>query len=513
MDNQPVPSRRRATIIDLCFSYTSLGLTLVRTLLLIPIYLKYIPFDEYGAWLASGGLLGYFTAMDLGITAVLGQQTAVAYGKGNREQLQRLLGTGLVLMAIVAVLPLLIGVAVSPWLPAWLHIQGPAGQTLRHAFLLVSGFTGLDLLGFAAGGMMRSFQRAAVPGITQLCADIASIACTLVLVVKGYGLYGIAGGMACRSVVVGLSSLAACLYFVLRKMKLRPKWSVETARNLFGMSVYQLGAVIAGRLVHYTDGLVVGMISGPVAAGMYTLTGRGLDLVRMLTAKIGVSLSPGLAHMHGEGKSDHFRRIVLVAGLFQLALMALGTGVMVVLNQPFMRLWVGPEKYAGLALTVLLGIWNIGTLLRGGVAWEAIYAVGQIRILTAVTWLEAVLRLPLMIGLLSLAPQKLYLVPVAGIFAQVVSMAALMARPFAQAINLDRRQALGLLWDMSLVLVVPFLVVPLASLILSKPLTWPMLVVHAIGLCLVGSVGVAIVQRKMVRQMVGAVVVRVGLSR
>ncbi len=55
-DDSPAPSwakvaRRKATLVNLFFSYSSLGLTLIHGLLMVPLYLRFIDTSLYGTGL------------------------------------------------------------------------------------------------------------------------------------------------------------------------------------------------------------------------------------------------------------------------------------------------------------------------------------------------------------------------------------------------------------------------------------------------------------------------------
>ena len=76
-------SRRSATVWNAVFLYAELASLLVRNLALVPVYLHHISLAEYGAWLATAALLTYLSSMDLGLTSVLPQQLAAAYGRST----------------------------------------------------------------------------------------------------------------------------------------------------------------------------------------------------------------------------------------------------------------------------------------------------------------------------------------------------------------------------------------------------------------------------------------------
>ena len=64
-------TRTKTTQWNLFFQYTSIVLTVIWSIVLVPLYLKFIPLDIYGAWLATGNIVAWLSIMDPGLSAVL----------------------------------------------------------------------------------------------------------------------------------------------------------------------------------------------------------------------------------------------------------------------------------------------------------------------------------------------------------------------------------------------------------------------------------------------------------
>lgn len=86
--------RTRATIANLTFQYSSLVLGIIRGLVLVPLYLKFIDIKLYGAWLASGNVIVWLALMNPGLNELLRQQVAKFYGKKDWNNLGKVIGTG-----------------------------------------------------------------------------------------------------------------------------------------------------------------------------------------------------------------------------------------------------------------------------------------------------------------------------------------------------------------------------------------------------------------------------------
>jgi len=72
------PSRKAATIANLLFQYVTIGLAIIRGFLLVPLYLRYIDYRMYAAWLATGNVVSWLTIAGGKITSLVRQQVAAA---------------------------------------------------------------------------------------------------------------------------------------------------------------------------------------------------------------------------------------------------------------------------------------------------------------------------------------------------------------------------------------------------------------------------------------------------
>ena len=107
------PSRKRATILQALGGYVNTGIIILQGLLLMPLYIRYLGADTYGLWLASGGILGMLGLINFGISSMLVQRIASAYGKNDLDQAGAYFISGMVVYLSIFLLP------ISESCPAW----------------------------------------------------------------------------------------------------------------------------------------------------------------------------------------------------------------------------------------------------------------------------------------------------------------------------------------------------------------------------------------------------------
>jgi O-antigen/teichoic acid export membrane protein len=390
-----------ATTWNMVFAYGSVALALVRNIALVPVFLHFIDGVEYGAWLATGGVLAYLLMLDFGLMGVVGQRTAEAYGARDYPLLGRRIGTGLSVTIVVMLLSAVLAAAVAPLVPGLMRQTGETAERLVLCFLIVGLANSINLMALATRAVLRSLQRPKVPGLADLGSELAGIALTLVLLMDGRGLYAVAFGLALRGVLNTVGNVVGCFWVCKRIPGLRLRWHSGEALSLWRNSFFQFFTAIATRLQARSDTFFVGWLVGPQAALIYGLTIRAHETVRLVTTHFVASIQPSLSHLDSERNRERFREIVLAMLSVTAAISCIGMSGVIAFNGSFVGLWVGPETYGGLLLTVLVAIFGYVADL-GSAQYGTLMAMGQFRRLCRVVWEGTLVRLPLLILLLLL---------------------------------------------------------------------------------------------------------------
>lgn len=419
-DSVPAPgrSRRRGALVMLLGGYANLALLVVQGLVLVPLYLHHLGAGTYGAWMASGDLLGWLAVLDMGIAGISSQRMAAAHGRGDHRVVADYFGTGLMAQAALVVLLTVLAVLAAPFVPGWVRLPGPAGAQLAACFAVAGVATGLGLLGNLVGALALSTQRMVFVNLAIFVSGLVQIAVTLGLLLAGRGLWALALGMLARNGLM-LLALGAHAAYVLRhdlRVRARVRWSM--AREFAALSGVSLITTLGNTAANRSDAVVIALFYGPETVTLYVLTRRAAEMLSMFLARIGAAVFPGFAHLVGSGDRD---RAALVSG--QVARLYFWTAVPAValymaLNHSFVTLWVGPAQFAGQLLTVLVGL----NVLAVGWASLVLYvngAAGNIARAGVAVFVEAVARIGVAVALL--AAVGLVGLPVAGVVTASVS--------------------------------------------------------------------------------------------
>src|SRR5437016_1490510 len=128
-------SRRASTVRSITMQFSTLGIAILQGFLVTPLCLKHINYKLYGAWLATGQILGWISLLDPGVSEVLRQRVARSYGAGQRNVLGIVLGSGLVVGFLIALIPTVAGLCVGFFVNHFVALDYPEGTELRRCFI------------------------------------------------------------------------------------------------------------------------------------------------------------------------------------------------------------------------------------------------------------------------------------------------------------------------------------------------------------------------------------------
>jgi O-antigen/teichoic acid export membrane protein len=319
--------------------------------------------EEYGLWLLVAQLLGYLALLDLGVVALLPRETAYATGRaGAAEAAGELpLIVGRTVRLVLWQTPFVAMAGLVLWLnlpAAWEALRAPLGIVLV-AFVALFPFRVLH-------ATLRGLQDLAFLGVTGTAAWLLGTTVTIVLVVAGYGLYGLAvgwiAGQLCVPVVAWIRLRLRFPYALAGAIRTRqPGSPVSMLKRGVWISVAQVSHVFLSS----TDVIIIGAIWGPVAVVPYVITGKLATVLANQPQLLMQAAEPGLSEIKTGENRD--RAVQVSSALTEAMLIFSGVLVCIVLavNEGFITWWVGADQWGGLLLTILILVrvllvhWNL----------------------------------------------------------------------------------------------------------------------------------------------------------
>jgi O-antigen/teichoic acid export membrane protein len=405
-------SRRSAAAASLAGNAGTTLIASLQALLLVPLYLHVIGPKLYGAWLASGDVLLWLQSFDLGLPNLMIQRIAVAHGKGDERTAGEYFATGTAILAGISVLMVGLLMSVAHVLPIWLGLAGAEAHLLTGCIRLGAVASGLTLLNWGVVGYSRAVQDTATMNLVAVAAGIAGFCVTLVLLLRGSGLWALVLGSLVRAV---LSLLGSGIFLLLRGRDGRFQrigFSAPIAMEMLRLSPATAAGGIAYVLMNQSENAIVGLLLGPDKVPILSVTRKGADVLRSLLDMIGFTAYGGFAHLVGSADRCRASRVYREIVSLNLSLGVAAAATYMAVNPSFVVRWVGAEFFGGTWLTVLMATQMI--VLSASYLVNYLYrASGRVMEGSVALIAECVVRIPLMaflIGSLGLAG-----VPLAGL--------------------------------------------------------------------------------------------------
>jgi O-antigen/teichoic acid export membrane protein len=392
-------SRRRAATATMVGSTTNTLIVSIQAVVLIPLYLQAIGPRLYGAWLGSGDILVWMYAFDLGLPNLMIQRIGAAHGRGDLKTVAEYFATGIVALGFVAIAIVLCAVAIAYPLPRWMGLVGDEAATLRQCFMVGALAQGVNIFNNSVVGFSRGIQDTMFMNMVVVASGVVGFGVSLGLVLMGWGLWAIALGLAIRAVVSFVGGVIFSVlalrgemlhFFRLRRRVMREFLVVSPATALGGVSY---------AVMNQSEAALVAIFLRPELATVFTLTRKALDVARGLVNAIAFATYGGFAHLVTSSQRHRTLRVHAEVRSLRLSLSVVLAAAYMTVNASLVSVWVGSSFYGGTWLTILLAVQFI--VLGGSFLMNYLYrATGPVMKGSIALFVESVLRIPLMIGLL-----------------------------------------------------------------------------------------------------------------
>lgn len=371
----------------------------------IPYLINGMGMERFGVLAIAWMVVGYFSIFDLGIgratTKFVAEYTAV----GETERLPSLIWTSLLLLLAIGLFAGAAAAAMSSWLvTSVLNIPSDLVNESRRAFLLLSWSIPLTLVISGTRGILEARQRFGLINAIKIPANSAAFVFPLVVLFFSKSLYPIVAALVAGRVIV----FVLYLYFSLQTLPelRRPRMpGAGIAKEILRFGGWLTVSNIISPIMVYMDRFLLGAILTMSAVAFYVTP---YELITKLTLIAG-SLLGVLFPVFSSYSKGQREKIALLfnrsVGYLLAAITPLVIAV-IVLADPFLNFWLGPEFAS--ESTLVLQLLAMGVLVNS----VAFVPFGAIQALGRPDWTAKLhmLELPLYLAILWFLTQKMGIV-------------------------------------------------------------------------------------------------------
>jgi O-antigen/teichoic acid export membrane protein len=349
-------SNRKKILSGISVDFVGSIIATILAFTVVPYYFHYISTEEFGLWLAIAGLSALITMVDLGTDQYLTTVTACDE-KFYAESYGDYLTSILFIKTIVSFLLGLIGVVMYLFLTQLLDIEFLYVAEAKTAFLLGVGI--LVISGYFSTISTILYARhhySLINSFVALFSIFTSLG-TVVLLHFGFEIISFPLSLLITTVIQHV-----ILYVYMLKnyphirLKIKNFHFIDKKEIIGYTTTFQILRWVHTLRTQYIT-IAINNLAGPLYVAQYNLTNKIPQMVPSYAVKIVHPFFPTIADLFHKGEIEKIQEIFIKISkvLFRIGLFF--AIAIYFLNESFVALWVGEDKFAGNMIMVLLAVY------------------------------------------------------------------------------------------------------------------------------------------------------------
>ena len=393
---------RRARLTTLT-SVGGRGLTMLLSLVSLPLTIGYLDTERFGLWVTIGSFLAWLAIADLGLGNGLANAVTTARANGDDEGAQRVVSTAFGLLVGIAIA---MGAALAIAFPfvAWQRVFAVSSRVdVAELRVTIALCIAVFIASFPLGVVDRVLGACQEGYVASAWGTASAVLSTLALVLAvrfGSGLPTLVLALSVVPLVVRIATTA--WVFTRLHPELRPRRSAyrrDLARTLLATGSSFLVVQLAALGMWQNDNIIISQLFGPAAVGPYSVAFRLATVYVGLVSMYLSPLWPAYADAHARGEYAWIRaRLRKTTRLVTATTIAAAIGMIAV--GPFViRVWTRhAEMVPSRTLLVPIAVYMVLIVFCLAQAM-ALNGLGRIRGQMYYSTAAAILNVALSIGL------------------------------------------------------------------------------------------------------------------
>ena len=260
---------------NIIYSFLIKGVSILISLILVPMTLGYVSAEIYGVWLTISSILHWLTFMDVGFTLGLRNRLTECLAKGDFEKGRSLVSTTYFIMVVIFIPLAVILIFVCPYVDwcAILNVAYSNHDVLTKTIMILLVFISLQMIVNVFIAVVSAYQKTALSSLFNVIGQACSL---LIIGLMTYfvepSLFNLAFAYSLMPVViVGISSM---LYFRSSMKNVAPKCcyiNLDYAKDLWNLGAKFFIIQIQVIVLYQSTNLLISHLSGPEAVTQYNI--------------------------------------------------------------------------------------------------------------------------------------------------------------------------------------------------------------------------------------------------
>lgn len=391
-------SKRSVTLKrNIAGSLLAKGVSIVISLILVPMTLGYVTPEIYGIWLTLSSIIHWLTFFDIGFTQGLKNKLAQALANGDFKKGKSLVSTTYIMMLLIFIplgIILCAGVPFINWTKV-LNVDAIYhNEIIKTLYILIWAFC-FQMIVNVLSTVVKAHQKVALSSTFLVIGHFLSLIAVYVLTLYfKSSLYLLACSISFLPIIVLL--IAGRFLYRGSFRKICPSISFfdkRYVRELFALGYRFFLIQIQYIVLYQTTNFIISNISRPEDVTTYNIAYKYLNVAMMVFSIILAPLWPAFTDAYAKNDflwmKNIYSKMAKVYFFISMGIVAL------VIISPFVYdFWIGDRVYIPLFMTILVAAYMIVNM------WDSlqvnvINGIGKLKIQMYITTIGLVVHLPL----------------------------------------------------------------------------------------------------------------------
>ncbi|MHB9140355.1 MAG: oligosaccharide flippase family protein [Paludibacter sp.] len=433
-------SKYRASIYNYLFNSMNAIVMIVNGIIMVPLYFKFMSVSTYGAWLATGNVVGMLGMIESGFAGVITQKMSVAIANKDEKQFFRLAGANVYTAFLMAAVLFLLGLSISSFVADWINVDESIKQSITIAYIISLTSAAISLIVSLLGAFPQVWQETKNIGIIVTVVNILGIISLVVYLYLGFGVVSLALGYITRA-ILNLLGQGSWIILKWRKLNLsRPTFNFIEIKELLKDCFYPFLSKISSIIMGNSQSFIIAMFINPTLAAVYDITSKiavvACNFVNMANGSFFALFSLTFASKNRTEINNLIQRVSLfiMTALFSASLYSM------VFTKPIVHFWVGLDKFGGDLLLTFIVVSILITQLKQYFN-NLLYTGGLINKSAKLDVVSMILYVLVLLAIVK--PAQVYAIPIAS-FASGIIFIGLYLRLLKNDLQVDIKSLLKL---------------------------------------------------------------------
>ena len=390
-------SRTSSVKKNILWSFGIKGISIIISLMLVPLTLGYVSAELYGVWLTLSSVVVWLGFFDIGFTQGLKNKLAEAIALGDYKRGKALVSTTYVMMVVIFVPISLLFYFCIPYInwAEFLNVGLQFNEEIIRTMRVLSVFICLQMVVNILTSVAAAFQKVALSSAFPVIGNSMSLLLIYILT-KTVAPSLVSLAFAISGVPILVFGGASILLYNKGFKKVAPNlryFDKGLISDLFGLGVKFFIIQIQIIVLYQTTNFLISNISSPLQVTEYNIAYKYLSVCLMAYNIILSPLWPAFTDAYT--KKDYvwmnniYKKMIKI--YIYCAMLVL---LMVFISPIFYDLWIGNKAEIPISMTIIVAVY---LLLHN---WDSlqvqlINGIGTIKLQTYVTLIGLCLHIPL----------------------------------------------------------------------------------------------------------------------